>query len=167
MSCRGIYLALSDEDVAALLAKGDDEERLAFLHEDLEERYFADPQTYLAECDKAWDAMHRALTDGSLDDAAGEYPFAHVVLAGRQLYGDDDQILSLKTPAQVRDVATAIDRVTEEQFRARYESIDPDSYGMELSDEDFGYTWEWFQGVRDLFRLAASENRHILFSVDQ
>jgi hypothetical protein len=167
MSCRGIFLALSDEDVAALLAKDGDAGRVAFLYEDLEERYFAEPQAWLAECDKAWDAMHRALTDGSLDDAAGAYPFAHVVLGGRQLHDGDEQILSLKSPAQVRVVAAALASITQDGFRARYDSIDPEDYGMDLSDEDFGYTWEWFQGVRDLFRVAAAADRHVLFSVDQ
>jgi hypothetical protein len=167
MSCLGVHLALSDNDVRALLSKSGDAERLAFLQEELEARYFEEPQTYLAESDKAWDAMHRALTDGLLEHNGGEYPLSHVVLGGQPLYGREDHIMSLKTPAQVKDVAAAISQQTEGQFRALYDSIDPKRYGLDLSDEDFSYTWEWFQGVRHLYQVAASEGRHVLFSADQ
>lgn len=167
MSCLGIHLALSDDDVSALLSKASDAQRLTFLQEDLEARYFAGPETYLAESDKAWDAIHRALTNGLLSYDGGEYPLGHVILGGQPLYGHDDYIMSLKIPAQVRDVAAAISGITEDQFRARYNSIDPERYGMDLTDEDFAYTWEWFQAVRDLYKIAASENRHVLFSADQ
>jgi hypothetical protein len=90
-----------------------------------------------------------------------------VVLGGLPLYGQDDYIMSLKTPAQVRDVAIAIADITQEQFRERYNAIDPTEYGFDLSDEDFQYTWEWFQEVRALYQTAASEGRHVLFTADQ
>ena len=72
-----------------------------------------------------------------------------MVLGGELLYTDSDFIMVLKTPEQVRDVATALPGVTEAEFRRRYFGINPDSYGFPLSEEDFGYTWGWFQGVRD------------------
>jgi hypothetical protein len=167
MSCLGVHLALSDDDVGQLLSKLSDAERLVFLQEELEARYFEEPQTYLAESDKAWDAMHRALTDGLLNHNGGEYPLNHVVLGGQSIYGREDYIMSLKTPAQVKDVAAAISQHTEGQFRALYDSIDPNRYGLDLSDEDFSYTWEWFQVVRNLYVVAASEGRHVLFTADQ
>jgi hypothetical protein len=167
MSCLGVHFALTDDDVSQLLSRSSDAERLEFLQEELEVRYFEEPQTYLAESDKAWDAMHRALTDGLLDHDGGKYPLNHVVLGGQLIYSGDDYIMSLKTPAQVNDIAAAILQYTEEQFRARYDAIDPDRYGLALSDEDFSYTWEWFQVVRQLYQIAASEGRHVLFSVDQ
>lgn len=167
MSCLGVHFALSTADVSRLLSRSSDAERLEFLQEELEVRYFEEPQTYLAESDKAWDAMHRALTDGLLNHNGGEYPLNHVVLGGQLIYGRDDYIMSLKTPAQVKEIAAAISRYTEEQFRALYDSIDPDRYGVALSDEDFSYTWEWFQVVRQLYQVAASEDRYVLFSADQ
>lgn len=167
MSCLGVHMALSDDHVAALLAKAHDAERLAFLQQVLEPAYFAEPQTHLAESDKAWDAMHRALTDGGLRDDGGEYPLGYVVLGGRSLYDGDDYIIRLKSPAEAKDVAAAIAGIDEAAFRARYDAIDADDYGMDLDDEDFGYTWEWFQRVRELFATAAAEGRHVLFSADQ
>ena len=83
------------------------------------------------------------------------------------LYSASDYIISLKTPHQVRDTATALPAVTEAEFRRRYFAIDAESYGFPLSEEGFGYTWEWFQGVRELYERAAKEGRFILFTADQ
>lgn len=167
MACLGVHFALSADDVASLVSKQTDDERLALIQEDIEPRYFEEFQAYIAESDKAWDAMHRALSDGLLSDDAGRYPLNHVVLGGQPLYGRDDYIISLKTPEQVKDVALAAMKITPDQFRALYNAIDSEDYGLELTDEDFQDTWEWFQGVRALYQTAASEGRHVLFTVDQ
>lgn len=167
MACLGVHFALSNDDVVALLSRPSDAERLTLVQEDIEERYFEEPRVYIAQSDKAWDAMHRALSDGLLGYDGGQYPLNHVVLGGQPLYAQDDYIISLKTPDQVKDVAVAIASITEEQFRERYNSIDPGEYGFDLTDEDFQYTWEWFQDVRVLFQTAASESRHVLFTADQ
>lgn len=167
MSCLGVHFALSSDDVAMLLSKSDDRDRLTYVQEDIEERYFENHRTHIAQSDKAWDAMHRALSDGLLDFDGGAYPLNHVVLGGQSLYGQDDYILSLKTPEQVKDVAAAVADITEEELRQRYYAIDPEEYGLELTEEDFQYTWEWFQEVRRLYQTAASESRHVLFTADQ
>ena len=111
--------------------------------------------------------MHRALTDGRLTWDGGTYPLNHVVLAGELLYTEDDYIMSLKSPAQVRDITSELEKITKESFRKRYLSISPSEYGMAVSDEDFSYTWEWFENVRQLYRRAAAENLHVLFTADQ
>ena len=167
MACRGVHFALSDEDVATLLSKESDEDRLIAISDDIEDRYFEEPANYMAETDKSWDAMHRAFSGGYLRPNQGAYPLDHVVLGGRSLYGGDDYIIILKTPSQVKDVAAALAEVTESAFRARYDVIDPLDYDEDLSDEDFEYTWSWLQGVRSLFQRAAAESRHVLFTVDQ
>lgn len=167
MSCLGVHFALSDVDVAALLAKPTDEERLIAITDDIEDRYFEEPRAYIAQSDKSWDAMHRALSNGFLTTDGGDYPLNHVVIGGSLIYGGDDYIMSLKTPSQVRDIASALTQLTEETFRKRYDSIDPEDYGFPLTDEDFQYTWGWFEDVRTLFQRAAAENRHVLFTADQ
>lgn len=167
MSCLGVHFALTDDDVVTLRAIDDEQDRLAHVQEEIEERYMAEPGTYAAESDKAWDAMHRVLADGHLSWDGGTYPLNHTVLAGELLYTGDDYILSLKSPTQVKDIAAALETITEATFRARYNKIPPSEYGGELDDEDFSYTWEWFQNVRELFRRAASEGRYVLFTADQ
>ena len=167
MACLGVHFALSDEDVSSLLATACDEDRLHFLQDEIEERYFQDPGAYIAQSDKAWDAMHRLLSGGPLSYEGGNYPLSHVVIGGEPIYLQDDYIMSLKTPAQVAEVATALGALSQGEFRARYDAIDAVDYGFDLSNEDFEYTWSWFQQVRSLFQRAASENRHVLFTVDQ
>lgn len=164
---RGVHFALSDKDAARLRAFWTNAARLEFITDDIEERYFDDAKTHVAESDKAWDAMHRALADGELTWDGGAYPLNHAVLGGERLYTGDDYIMILKTPPQVRDVAAALDALTEQDFRRRYDAIDEASYDGEMNDQDFAYTWEWFQNVRTLYRKAAQEGRHVLFTADQ
>jgi hypothetical protein len=111
--------------------------------------------------------MHRALTDGKLTWDGGKYPLNHVVLGGRLLYTEADYIMSLKAPADVRKIAKALDSVTKQSLRLGYDKIDAENYGSDLTDDDFEYTWEWFQGVREFYKRAAQEGRSVLFTADQ
>ncbi len=167
MGCLGVHFALSDEDVTTLRSFEDEQDRITYIQEVLEDNYFSDHEDLLAQSDKAWDAMHRVLSDGEMTWEGGRYPLNHVVLGGELLYTESDYIVSLKTPQQVKDIAAALPTVTETEFRKLYFAIDPDSYGMELTDEDFGYTWDWFQPVRELYLRASKEGRYVLFTADQ
>ena len=167
MGCLGVHFSLSAAEVDRLREIEEDRERLDYLKESIEEDYFTNHQDDLAESDKAWDAMHRCFEGGRLTWDGGEYPLNHVVLGGEPLYFDDDYIMSLKTPEEVRDVAAALPEITEADMRKRYFAIDPHEYGMDLSDEDFNYTWEYFQGVRSLCLKAAFEGRFVLFTASQ
>ena len=169
MACLGVHFALSDDDVATLRAFRSEEDRLDHLQEVIEEEYMHRDatQSLYAESDKAWDAMHRSLTDGKLTWDGGSYPLNHTVLAGELLYSGRDYIMSLKSPAQVKDVAAELKKLDSDWFRAKYNAIDRESYGVPLSEEDFEYTWEWFQTVRELYKTAASVSRYVLFTADQ
>lgn len=167
MSCLGVHFALTLDEVVLLRELDDEQARLQYLQEVLEETYFGDHPEFKAESDKSWDAMHRTLADGHLTWDGGEYPLNHVVLAGELLYTESDYIMSLKSLQQVRDIASALPAITEDEFRQRYFAIDVESYDTDLTDEDFEYTWDWFQGVRALYLRAAQEQRYVLFSADQ
>lgn len=162
----GVHFAIDEADLAALRAVAESE-RPDYLAEAIEERYLAGDKRYAAESDKAWDGMHRALADGKLTWDGGTYPLNHVVLGGELLYTVDDYIISLKTPAQVRDIVEALATMTAERLRVRYDAIDAASYDGELGDEDFDYTWAWFTNVRDLYSRAAQEGRYVLFTASQ
>ncbi len=166
MGCLGVHFSLSPEEVEQI--RGIDESaRADFVHETIEEEYFAKYPERKADSDKAWDAMHRALSDGELTWDGGVYPLNHVILGGELLYTGSDFIMVLKDPQQVRDVATALPGVTEADFRRRYFGINQDSYGFPLGEQDFGYTWDNFQCVRDFWLHAATEGRYVLFTADQ
>jgi hypothetical protein len=165
MGCLGVHFALTAGDVAALRAFGSDKERLQYLTEELEERELAGP--WSCETDKTWDAIHRCFASGSLDPTAGEYPLNHIILGGESLYSADDYIMSLKTPGQVAEIARDIASITKEQMKSRYDKIDPNDYGMPLSDEDFEATWGWFGELVSLYHSAAEGERFVLFTADQ
>ncbi len=167
MGCLGVHFSLSAEEVEQIRAIDEQSKRVNFVREVIEEEYLENHLERSAESAEAWDAMHRALSDGKLTWDGGEYPLNHVVLGGELLHTKSDYIMVLKSPAQVRDVAAALPSLTEEEFRRRYFSINAKSYGFPLDEDDFGYTWEWFQGVREFWMRAASEGRFVLFTANQ
>jgi hypothetical protein len=164
VSARGVHFAVTAEQLARLLDATGDEDQLMSVVEDIEKAW---DEEFLAESDKAWDAIHRCLTDGSLLYESGEYPLNHVICGGRQLFEGDDHTIALVTPEQVRDVASALEPVTKAWFRERYFSLmRQDDYNGKIGDEDFEYTWDWYENVRNLYKKAASTNRAVIFTVD-
>jgi hypothetical protein len=164
MAARGVHFAITSDQLARVLAASNDDDLMQVI-EQIEEAWDKDN---LAESDKAWDAIHRCLTNGSLLYESGEYPLNHVICGGRQLHQGEDYVVSLVTPEQVRDVSAAMAPLAEDWMRERYFSLlKADSYDGEIGDEDFGYTWTWFENVRDLYRKAAASGRAVIFTIDQ
>jgi hypothetical protein len=163
MACRGVFFAITPAQAAALEAAEDDDDLMGLI-EEIEEAWEGES---VAECDKAWDAMHRSLTDGQLEYGNGPYPLSHCVLGPNQLHEGDDYIVSLVSPDQVVEVSAALQAITAEWFRERYRSVVPADYAPEYGDDDMAYTWEWFQDVRELYARAAARGRAIVFTVDQ
>jgi hypothetical protein len=122
---------------------------------------------FVVESDKAWDAIHRCLTDGSLLYVSGEYPLNLCICGGRQLHRRPGYTASFISAPQVKDVAAALDKVMKRWMRKRYFLIDPEEYDeVELGEEDFSYTWENFLHVRRFYRKAAEAGRAVIFTVD-
>lgn len=167
MACLGVHFALSESEVEQLRSIPSDRGRLDHVVEVIEETYFSEFKQYLAASDKAWDGIHRALADGTLDSIEVKDPLGNVILGGESLYSGDDYIILLKEPDLVERAAKAMAAIDETELRRRYHLIDPEEYGQPLNEEDFGYTWESFQVVRDLFTRASLVGRSILFTVDQ
>ena len=163
MGCLGVHFAVPD-DVAERLLSAEDDDEVLLVIEDIEEA-----MTGLDQCgtDKAWDAIHRCLTDGRLAFDNGSYPLNAAVLGGRQLHQGEDYTVSLLTPQQVRDVAHALEEVSRATLRAGYLAIDPDDYGPEFGDEDFDYTWEHFTDLVTFLQRSARTANHVIFTVDQ
>jgi hypothetical protein len=167
MGCLGVHFALTKEEVDKLRARENDSERLGYFQEEVEDAYFSDHEDLMAQSDKAWDAMHRCLSNGDLTYETGSEPLRFVVMGGEPLYFKDDYIMSLKTPDQVRAVAQALPAITQEELFRRYDAMDAKKYGCPKSDEDRAYTWEWFQEVAALFQKAAADGRFVLFTASQ
>ena len=163
MGSLGVHFALEDDVARRLLAAGDSDAVLAVIDE-VEEAW---DEAWLVQSDKAWDAMHRSLSNGTLYYDEGEYPLNRTVLGGKHLYDGDDYVVSYVEPKEVKDVAAALAPITQADFRKRYDAIDPDEYEGPHGEEDFGATWEAFVAVRELFKRAADAGRSVVFTVDQ
>jgi uncharacterized protein DUF1877 len=164
MACRGVYFALTDEQTKRLLAAPSDEGRLEIIEEIEEDGW---EEAYGQETDKAWDAIHRCLSEGSLAVTAGSYPLNRCVLGGRHLYEGENYIIALVQPHEVKDVASALAAIDQDWMRARYSALASTDYAMFVSEDDFDYTWGWFQELRAFYQKAANAGRTVIFTVDQ
>ena len=167
MSFLGVHFAIEEPEVQKLKSLRNDRERLTYVQDELEEHYLGSDREHAAETDKAWDAIHRALTDGNLTHHDSKYPYGHVILGGESLYSEDDYIMSLKTPAQVHEVLGVLQSITQEQFRLLYFSIPQENYGRPLTEEDFEYSWSYLKNLLPFWKLASAEGRYVLFTADQ
>jgi len=163
MSCRGVHFAIGQQTVDALLAASDDEERRAIV-EAVEEAW---EQPFTAETDKAWDAIHRALGDGSLDPKAGSAPLNQAIFGGTSLHEGDDYIIVLVPRDEVPAVAAALATIDDEAMRQRYRDLVPSDYDPSYGDEDREYTVANFRDVAALYARAAAAGRAVIFTVDQ
>jgi hypothetical protein len=169
MSGRGVLFALDDEDLARLGEAGSDREVLAIVAE-IEERW-----ENACELDRAWEAIHRALTDGGLDLRDARSPLSsstlsgsilgRTILGGTVLVRTSEAIVSVKGPDDVVAIAKALASWDEARFRAAYQRIDRSEYG-ELDEEDLVYTLAWFARLAPFYAQAAREERAVVFSVD-
>jgi hypothetical protein len=164
MACRGVFFALTAPQDEALVATRDDAEVREFVAE-VESAWDWD---WLCEADKAWDAMHRCLGDGTLRlGRNGGGPLELAVLGGGHHYEGEEYLVARVVAAEVAAVAEALAGVDESWLRARHDAIDPDDYQGVLDDEDFEYTWRYLQDVRDFYQRAAADGRSVIFTVDQ
>jgi hypothetical protein len=118
------------------------------------------------ETDKAWEAIHRCLTDGKLEE--GGTP-GHLCVLGATDYfwvvrddGQVDWIVNLLDPGEVRQAAEAIRGIHRAELRRRYDAIDPADYDG-LVEDDFEYTWSWFPQLQAFFQRAAGSGRWVVF----
>lgn len=97
-----MFFALTADQEAALIATRDDAEVHTFL-EDLDMGDW-DGEPLYCGTDKAWDAMHRCLSDGTLGSGRRLSPLDLTVLGGGHHYeGDEDFKYTWYWFTQVRD----------------------------------------------------------------
>jgi hypothetical protein len=163
MPGRGVHFAVSPAHEKVLLAAKADR-KVMELVEGIEEAW---EEPFVCETDKAWDAIHRCLTDGTLLYVSGEYPLNHCICGGRQLFRGRDYTVSYVSAPQVKDVAKALPKITKAWMRQRYNKLNPEEYDeVEIGDEDFDYTWENFLHLRRFYKKAAEVRRAVIFTAD-
>jgi Domain of unknown function (DUF1877) len=167
MACRGIFYAITHSEAEHLLRLvGNDDALIAGvhdLHSSARER-----AGFQCPVDKAWDAMHRCLGDGTLEFIGeGWTPESLCVLGGKNLYDGSDYIVCYVAAGTVPSVAQAIDPITKEWFRSRYFAAVPQEFDVAWHKQDFEYTWSYFGVTRELYQRAAKAGRAIVFETDQ
>jgi hypothetical protein len=176
MACRGWFCSLDESEATDLLRARDAAE---FLN-DLYGRINGDR---IVPVDKSWDAMHRCLCGGWLDDVHGESALRSFVLGGQQLVTQSDYIVSFVPASQVPSIANRASTVTKDWFMRVYFDLSriphrpqgifgffrpaPRRYEGPIGETDFEYTWSYFEEVREFYARAAASGYATAFCVDQ
>jgi hypothetical protein len=173
MACLGVHFAVTAE-VAARLSQDwpHTADVIAFLEYLETQRPTLQAEGWVQPTENAWDGIHRCLTDGTL--TTGDTP-SHLCILGaterfwvRRENGTLEWIVNLLEPSEVWRAATAIREIERGDLRQRYDRIDPESfYWFHMSEDDFEYTWDWFQALQAFFQRAADAGRWVVFRVDQ
>lgn len=160
MGGRGVLFAVDADDAAALLAAAGHDDVVEIVDR-IEERW---DRAFLSETDKAWYAIHLCL---AADDDGTELPEGRCILGSVTLSTEDDCTIAFTPAEEVAATAEALAVLDAEGMRARYDRIDPETYAWaDLSDDDFRYTWVYFEDIRKLWSTAAASGRSVVFSVD-
>jgi hypothetical protein len=174
MACLGVHFAIT-ADVAERLTRDwplSNVDAVARL-EDLDRQFHVlHAEGWVKMTGKAWDGIHRSLTNGKLE--LGDTP-RHLCILGaterlwvRREDGQLEYIVNLLEPSDVRRVADAIRGIDRAEMLRGYEGIDPESfYALNMSEDDFEYTWDNFRALRAFFERAADAGRWVVFCVDQ
>ena len=163
MASRGVHFAITQEEYEKLMNIQSDEELINFIQNEFEEKW---DEEWLFETDKAWDAIHRSLTDGKLEWENGIFPLKEVIIGGKNIYKGDDYIISIVTPQNVPIVAKALEKIDKKILQQGYSQIEQSDYDEEVGEEDFEYTWSSFKGLPQLFSKASLAGRAVIFTVD-
>lgn len=163
MACRGYFLALDEPCTALLLAQDGNDE---WLSEVIQELDMSDAPDH-CDVDRAWDGIHRCLTEGELGGEDGRYPLNAVVLGGLPMHRGDDYVVSFNTSAEVRDVAAALTDLDLEPFIARYWTLDPNEYGAAIDQGGLDYLTYYLREITRFYQQAAQAGWSTVFVVDQ
>ncbi|MBV8878851.1 MAG: YfbM family protein [Planctomycetaceae bacterium] len=162
MSGRGMHFAISYDQAMNLLKCKSDEDLVSLVTEEIEEVANEDNSF---ETDKAWDPIHRCLSNGTLDVRQGTRPLNMAIFGGRILNQGQDYFVVLLTPTEVKQVADALGAVTEDWMQKKYFDQKFPDYQGEKSQEDWEYAWGSFDGLPQFFANAAARKQHVIFTV--
>lgn len=163
----GVLFAV-DEPVVNKLRSIKTALRAEYISEEIEELYFEEYPERTAELDTAWDAMHRALTDGTLCFDCTDQPLGMAILGGELLYFDGvkytDHIITVKNPGEVKAVYEGLSALSEKEIKKGYDKIDPEEYG-DKSKADLEYMLEYLEDSIPFWKFAAEKGLWVIFSV--
>src|SRR5450631_4688008 len=129
----GMHFAISFEQAMKLLQCKTDEDLVEMVEEEVEE---VSTEENSFQTDKSWDAIHRCLSNGTLDIRQGTRPLNLAILGGNILNKEPEYLVALLTPTEVKQVAEALSQVTEDWMKKKYFDQKFPGYAGEKSQED-------------------------------
>jgi len=160
---RGYHIALGREHAKRLFGLKEDQAVLKFL-EELKASPEMRKSGRLLDTGTAWDPIHRCLTEGELDPAAGDFPLSHAVLGGKQLHQGDDYAAVLIRPDMTRFIADALAEVEEDDFRKKFFALNPASYKQRIGEKEFIEVWLALQNLKVFYEAAAESLEAVVFT---
>jgi hypothetical protein len=160
---RGYHIALGREHAKRLFSLKEDQAVLGFL-EELKASPEMKKSGRLLDSGVAWDALHRCLTEGELDPAAGEFPLNHAILGGKQLHQGTDYAAVLIRPDMTRFIADALTEIDETEFRQKFFGLNRDSYKHPIGEKQFTQLWIALQDLQVFFEAAADNMEAVVFT---
>ncbi len=177
----GMHFLLTEDQRQKLEACEDDNSRIHLVTEDIEENTPEEDYLFL---DKAWDAIHRCLGEFppntpwfypvrpalgrfALPEVPGSNPLKLCVLGGKRLMDDESKyFIRLIEPAEISDISIALGRMDKPTMYERYFRHCEGAW-PEYGEEDFEYTWEYFEELRSFFLRVAAQKRPVVFTASQ
>lgn len=163
MSGPGYHIALAREHAKTLFGIKDDLALRQFLDE-LKVRPDMKKSGRVLEMGGLWDPIHRCLTEGELDPAAGEFPLNHAVLGGKQLHQAGDYTAALIRPDMTRFIADALEELDEDEVRKKFQALAGGSYQGPLDEKHFMAMWLKLRDLNEFFQAAAENMEAVVFT---
>ena len=153
----GVHFALTPAQLHALRAtEGEGDEAVMQQVHALEQAW---DEAHLYETHKAWDPLHRVLSDGGVLELT--------VLGGRRLLpAGRGYTVVLVLPDDVRSVAAGLLPLDLAWFTGRFRQLSAQGYAGAHDEDALRECWERLCGLRDFYVRAAEQHRAVLFTVD-
>lgn len=160
---QGCLIALTREHAKRVFGQKDDE-NLRQLLEELRTSPDLKKSGRTLDLGQLWDPLHRCLTEGELDPAAGEPPLNQTILGGRQLHHGSDYVAAIVRPDMTTFVAEALGDVKEEEFRKKFFGLNPATYQRPINEKHFMEIWVALRDVKVFYDAAAENLEAVVFT---
>lgn len=157
MPGRGVLFAIEDEELGQLGEAETDDDVLRIV-ESIEARW-----SRPLELDRAWDTIHRVLSDAGDGERGRRAPLRSAILGGTVLVDDERALVTVKGPDEVTDIARALAEWNAERFRRAYLRLHPGDH----EEDELVYCLAWFDGIPSFYAAAARTESAVLLSIER
>lgn len=160
MSRLGMLYALTDAELEKLLSVPS-EKRYDYMLNEIEEQLFDTSRA--CELDKAWEGMQYCLSGGQWNDE-NRVP-TNIIFGGEFLVDNDDEVISLKSKSDVKEITEYLRRNDlEEIINRNFWNIGDD---FRYKDNDgLEHTLSWSEGILPFYENALKDDLQVIFTVD-